>query len=312
MTSSSKLLILGLLSALFFSFTFLINRAISLDAGHWFYSGFLRYFFTILFISILLISFKGFSYFKRVLKEFVSNIVFWLISGTIGFGIFYSLICFAADYSPAWIVATSWQITIIASLIILFFFGKKLSFLTWVFTIIVFIGITIVNISHFELSNIKALLFGFIPVLIAAFAFPLGNQLVWEEKEKRAKNNNNIDILNNAFAKVLLLCLGSTPLWLILYFILDVSSPSSSQVINVAYISLFSGVIASSLFLYARSKANSAKKLILVDATQSGEVFFSLGAEVIFLGALIPSLFGFLGIFITLFGLMLLAFFDKN
>lgn len=312
MTSSSKLLILGLLSALFFSFTFLINRAISLDAGHWFYSGFLRYFFTILFISILLISFKGFSYFKRVLKEFVSNIVFWLIAGTIGFGIFYSLICFAADYSPAWIVATSWQITIIASLIILFFFGKKLSFLTWIFTIIVFIGITIVNISHFELSNIKALLFGFIPVLIAAFAFPLGNQLVWEEKEKRARNNNDIDILNNAFAKVLLLCLGSTPLWLILYFILDVSTPSSSQVINVAYISLFSGVIASSLFLYARSKANSAKKLILVDATQSGEVFFSLGAEVVFLGALIPSLFGFLGIFVTLFALTLLAFFDKN
>lgn len=182
--SSSKLLSLGLLSALFFSFTFLINRSISLDEGHWFYSAFLRYFFTILFISLLLIFFKGFSYFKKVLNEFFTNIVFWLLSGTIGFGIFYSLICFAAEYSPAWIVATSWQVTIIASLIILYFFGKKLSLLTWFFTIIVFLGITIVNISHFELSNIKTLLLGFIPVLIAAFAFPLGNQLVWEEKEK--------------------------------------------------------------------------------------------------------------------------------
>lgn len=129
---------------------------------------------------------------------------------------------------------------------------------------------------------------------------------------KRKRNNDNIDILNNAFAKVLLLCLGSTPLWFVLYLILDLKSPSSSQIINVAYISLFSGVIASSLFLYARSKANSAKKIVLVDATQAGEVFFSLSAEVLFLGAVLPSFSGFTGIFITFLGLLLLAFYDKK
>ncbi len=310
--SSLKILILGLLAALFFSFTFIFNRIIALENGHWFFSAFLRYFFTILFISLLLISFKGFFYYKKVLKEFVSNSFFWLSAGSIGFGIFYSLICFAAFYSPAWIIATSWQITIIASLIILFFFGKNLSLLTWVLTLIVFIGISIVNISHFDLLDTKALLYGFVPVLIAAFAFPLGNQLVWEEKAKRKALKLDCEVLNNAFAKVLLLCLGSTPLWIILYLFLDVGKPSSSQIINVAYISIFSGVIASSLFLYARSKASSAKNIILVDATQAGEVFFSLGAEVIFLSALLPSLFGFLGICITLLALFALTFFSKK
>lgn len=306
--NTSFLLLIGLLSALFFSATFLINRSISLDGGHWYFSAALRFMYTLVFLSIGFIAFKGFSYFKAILNEYISNLKFWTLSGTIGFGFFYSLICFAADFSPAWVVATTWQITILASLFVLHFFGQKLTKKIWFFTFIIFVGITLVNLSHFDISNIKEFLLGFLPVLIAAFAYPLGNQLVWQEKKRRKDNScKNLHIISNAFAKVFLLTLGSLPLWIILFFFTDATSPSNGQYISVALISILSGIIATSLFLYARSLADTPNKLIVVDSTQSGEVFFALFAEILFLGAVFPSFFGIIGIIITIFGLILLS-----
>lgn len=306
--TSIYLLIIGLLAAMFFSATFLINRSISLDGGHWYWSGTLRFFYTLLFLALGFIFLKGFNYFKDVLAEYIHHFKFWTISGTIGFGFFYSLICFAADFSPGWVVATTWQMTILASLFVLSFFGQKLSKKIWFFTFIIFIGITLVNISHFDISNFDALLLGFIPVLIAAISYPLGNQLVWEEKKRRKeRNDKSLILLNNAFVKVFLLTLGSFPLWIILYFFTDATTPSQGQYISVALIALLSGVIATSLFLYARSLANTPSKLIAVDASQSGEVFFALLGEIIFLDAAFPNFIGIIGIFVTIIGLVLMV-----
>lgn len=306
-TSPVFLLLIGLLSSLFFSATFLINKLISNDGGHWFYSASLRYLYTLFFISFLLIAFKGFDYFKSVLLEYKNNILFWTISGTIGFGVFYSMICYAAEYSPAWILVTTWQLTIFASIFILALFGNKLSKVTILCTLVVLLGITVVNLSHFETSNISSMLYSAIPVVIAAFAFPLGNQMVWQEKKKR-----DVEVLNNAFSKVFLLTLGSSPLWLLLFVFLDAGKPSISQIQNVAIISIVSGVIATSLFLYVRNKANTASKIMIVDATISAEVIFTLVCEILFLNALVPNLIGIVGILITIFALVLMVYFDKD
>lgn len=301
------LLIIGLLAALFFSATFLINRAISMDGGHWYWSASLRFMFTLLFLSIGFVLFKGFSYLKKVLKEYIQNFIFWNIAGTIGFGFFYSMICYAADFSPAWVVATTWQMTILASLFVLAFFGKKLSKKIWLFTFVIFIGVTLVNMSHFDMNNLDALFLGFFPVLIAAFSYPIGNQLVWERKSKKEERGEDTSIFKNAFAKVYLLTLGSFPLWIILYFITSPGLPETSQYINVAMVSILSGIIATTLFLYARNHANTTGKLILVDATQAGEVFFALFGEVILLGALFPNIYGWFGLVLTLAGLYFLT-----
>lgn len=304
--NSSFLLAVGLLSALFFSATFLINRAISLDGGHWYFSASLRFLYTLLFLTLGFILFKGFSYFKLIILEYIENIRFWTVSGTIGFGFFYSLICYAADFSPAWVLATTWQITILASLFVLAFFGQKLSKKIWFFTFIIFLGITLVNLSHFDINNIEALLLGSLPILIASFSYPIGNQLVWEEKKKRKEFNKDIRIINNAFVKVFLLTLGSLPLWIVLYFLTDATVPSQEQYLSVAMIAILSGVIATSLFLYVRSHANTPSKLVLVDASQSGEVFFALLGEVIFLNVAFPNSIGLIGIIITIVGLIIL------
>ncbi len=304
--SPTYLLIIGLIAALFFSATFLINRAISLDGGHWYWSASLRFIFTILFISIGFIFFKGFLYFKLVINEYIKNFKFWSIAGSIGFGFFYSLICYASYYSPAWIIATTFQFTILASLFVLSLFGKKLSKKIWAITLMIFIGVTLVNISHFNINNLELLLLGFLPVLIAAFSFPIGNQMVWEEKQRRKKNNEDISIIKNSFVKIFLLTLGSLPLWIVLFFITDSQMPTKEQYINVALITIFSGIIATSLFLYARSLCNTPHKLVLVDSTQSGDVFFSLLGEILLLSVAFPNTIGIFGILITITGLLFL------
>jgi drug/metabolite transporter (DMT)-like permease len=306
-TSPIFLLLAGLLSSLFFSATFLINKVISIDGGHWFYSGSLRYMYTLIFISIILIGFKGFDYFKSVLQEYKNNFMFWTMAGTIGFGIFYAMICYAAEFSPAWVLVTTWQLTIFASIFVLAIFGNKISKITLFSTVLVLLGITIVNLSHFDSSNISAVLYSAIPVVIAAFAFPFGNQLVWQEKKKR-----DVPILNNAFSKVFLLTIGSSPLWIVLFFSMDVGHPSISQLQNVAIISILSGVIATSLFLYVRNKADTVSKIMIVDATISAEVIFTLLCEVLFLNAVMPSALGLGGIVITICALIIMVSFDKD
>ena len=312
-TNTLYILLISLLAAMFFSATFLINRSISIDGGHWYWSGALRFFFTLVLMSIVIILFKGSDFLKKILLDYKNNFIFWNIAGTLGFGVFYSMICFASDFSPAWMVATTWQLTIIASLFVLAFYGQKLSKKIWFFTVLIFIGICLVNFSAFNIDEFKTLIIGFVAVLIAAFAYPIGNQMVWEKKKKREETKSDkIEVLNNAFSKVFLLTLGSFPLWIVLFFVLGIDFlPSSGQISNVIMISFLSGVVGGSLFLYARSKANTSKKIMMVDACQSGEVIFTLIGEIIFLNLAIPGILAFAGVVITIIGLIAITKMEK-
>ena len=74
---------------------------------------------------------------------------------------------------------------------------------------------------------------------------------------------------------------------------------------NTAIVALFSGVIATSIFVYARHQAHNAYELAAVDATQSGEVVFSLLGEMVLLGGVLPAPLAMLGIGLTVVGLVL-------
>ncbi|MCK4508861.1 MAG: multidrug resistance efflux transporter family protein [Desulfuromonadales bacterium] len=300
-----RLMLLGLVAGMFFSATFIFNRAISLEGGHWYWSAALRYLYMVLFLGAGIRVCKGGAYLRRVLSEFQRHWKFWIVSGSIGFGGFYALICFAADHSPGWVVATTWQMTIIATLFVLKLFGKTFSKKIWLYSAIVFIGVFLVNISEVESESIMTLLLGASPVLVAAFLYPLGNQLVWEAKHGR-KGLPGVDakLLDNAFAKVFLLSIGSIPFWILLFPFTDATIPSHGQLVNVALVALFSGVIATSLFLSARNGADNASKLAAVDATQSSEVVFALAGEVLFLQASLPNMTGTFGMLVACVGLI--------
>lgn len=75
--------------------------------------------------------------------------------------------------------------------------------------------------------------------------------------------------------------------------------------ISTAIVALFSGVIATSLFLYSRHQATKAYEVAAVDATQAGETIFTLMGEVLFLGVALPGLVGWIGLFLIIIGLVI-------
>ena len=303
-----RLMLTGLAAGLFFSSTFVLNRAMSLEGGHWYWSAALRYLYMTGLLGSGLAIIKGPVYLGQVVAEFRRNLLFWIVSGSIGFGCFYGLICFAADFAPGWVVATTWQLTIIATLVVLMCFGGRFAKRIWLFAGVVFAGVFLVNVSSASSTDTVLLLKGALPVLGAAFCYPLGNQLVWEAQRGRCwLPRIDATLLDNSFTKVLLLSIGSLPFWLLLYPCTSAGLPSTGQLINTGLVALFSGVIATTLFLHARGRADNASKLAAVDATQASEVLFALMGEIVFLHAALPTPTALIGIAITVFGLIAFA-----
>lgn len=307
------LLSIGLLAGLFFSSTFILNRVMSLEGGHWFWSAALRYAHMIAFLVVLIPLFQGLTTLPRLLHLLRKNWIFWIVSGSIGFGGFYALICFSADHAPGWVIAATWQLTIIASLVVLMGFGRRFPKKVWFFSIIVFAGVLLVNLSQGDGFRAAELLMGALPVLAAAFCYPIGNQLVWEAGNgNRRLPTITHDLVANPFNKVLLLSLGSVPFWLVLLLWIQPPPPSTGQFINTALVALFSGIIATSLFLLARTKARKPSQLAAVDATQSSEVVFAMGAEYLLLNAPLPNLTASFGIVLVFVGLFFFIWFQES
>jgi len=307
------LISIGIIAGLFFSSTFILNRMMSLEGGHWVWSACLRYAYMILFLVAGLALFQGIKAPGRLLRLFLKHWKFWIMAGSIGFGGFYALLCFSADHAPGWVVATTWQLTIIATLVVLMGFGRAFPKKIWLFSFIVFLGVVMVNLSHVQMSTLKELLMGAFPVLIAAFCYPTGNQLVWEATHGNTHLPDITDpLLENPFNKVLLLSLGSVPFWVLLVAIKTPPAPSGGQLINTALVALFSGILATSLFLFARNKSKSASELAAVDATQSSEVVFAMLGEVLILGAPLPNGIALAGILLVFTGLALFIRFRKT
>lgn len=302
-----RLTSLGIVAAAFFSSTFVLNRAMSLAGGHWAWSSSLRFFYLAFFLTLILLVTRGGDVLKQVWTVFREHLVFWVLAGGVGFGVFYSFITFASVYSPGWIVATTWQTTILATPIVLYFFGKKVPRRGLFFTLLIFIGIVLVNIEHLERTNAGTMIAGALPVLVAAFAYPIGNQLVWEVTQGSHSHKLlpviHNPILQNSFARVLLLTLGSLPFWGVLLVVTRPAAPSQGQLISTALVALFSGVVATSLFLYSRHLSKKPYEISAVDSTQSMEVVFSLAGEVLFLGGAWPGGLGWAGVGLTLLGL---------
>ncbi len=192
-----KLILLGLLAGAFFSSTFILNELMSSAGGHWFWSASLRYVFMLLIITAIIAMQHGFGRIKGLMRIFLQHWGFWCITGSIGFGLFYTGICYAADHVAGWVVAATFMFTVVASLLVLLAFGQRFDKKFIVYAVIVFIGVALVNISEgLHAASItdavpmsEMLLYGALPAFIAAFSYPIGNQLVWQaSRNARARN----------------------------------------------------------------------------------------------------------------------------
>jgi drug/metabolite transporter (DMT)-like permease len=306
-----RLILWGILAAFFFSSTFVLNRLMSAQGGHWVWTASLRYGYALLFICAGFLLGGRARTLGAVFRVFARHWRFWLLAGGLGFTLFYAGIAFAASYAPGWVIATTWQTTILATPVVLAAFGRRVPVRGVLFAVLIFAGILLVNVEYAVTASWRNVLLGGLPVLVSAFAYPAGVQLVWEARHRgnlgaRSRLPAIADpVVDNPFARVLLLVLGSIPWWLLLIAVTQPPPPTPGQWLNSALVALSSGIVASALFLHARHLARTPYQLSAVDSTQSAEVLFTLAAEVLLLGAALPGWPGLLGAGLTVIGLVL-------
>ena len=299
-----RAILLGVCSAFFFAFTFVLNRSMELGGGSWLWSASLRYFFMIPFLLIIVCLNRQLKDLWQVMKE---NPKAWLLWSLVGFGLFYAPLCFATIYSPGWLIAGSWQMTIIAGTLLVPIFMRSndpfkerqgIPFKELGFSLIILVGVFIMQADAMNGLPMHEFLLGFLPIIVAAFAYPLGNRKMMELTNGRL----------NAFQRVLGMTIASMPLWLLLALIalMTEGRPSGMQSLQSLTVAITSGIIATVLFFKATDLIRKdLKKLAAVEATQSMELIFALGGEVIFLSAAFPSVISLFGIAVVMAGMAL-------
>ncbi|WFF38081.1 multidrug resistance efflux transporter family protein [Moraxella nasibovis] len=315
----ARLILFGLLAGFFFSSTFVLNELMASQGGHWFWSASGRYIFMWLILSLVISLKYGTSTLLALCRLFHAHAGFWCVAGSIGFGGFYAFLCFGADHAPSWVIAATFQFTSVASLIVLAMFGESLSKSVIGTSLLIFTGVLIANVGEGlhddSISLGDLLLLGALPALLSGFCFPIGNQLVWYAANK-AQNPSAMPsrlpngvpsmtspLIHSAVNKVWLLTTGSLPFWLVLGLVVAPESPSSSQIINTFLVALFAGVIATSIFLFARSQASTGGQVAAIDATQASEMIFAIFGGMILLGSSAPSALSLAGIGMVVLGL---------
>jgi len=303
-----RAIIYGLLASLFFASTFVLNRSMELSGGHWAWSACLRFFF-MLPMLVILVSIKG--QFTTAWQHLIEHPKEYLIWSTVGFGLFYAPLCFASIYGEGWLVASTWQLVIICGSLVAPFFttsvilnGKtqtvrqKIPWASLRWSLLILVGVALMQLEQAHSVGFKQIVWCVLPILIAAFAYPLGNRKMMEVCQG--------DI--NTFQRVLNMTIASLPFWFLVagYAMVESGLPSVNQLTQSFLVAILSGVVATLLFFAATNLIrHDLTKLAAVEATQAGELVFALVGEIILLNAPIPAVFSLIGIALVIVGMIL-------
>lgn len=294
----------GILASFFFSITFVLNRQMNLEGGSWYYSAALRFLFMFVILLFILLIKGRLSFVMKIMRDNLSK---WILWSTVGFGIFYTPIAFASSYGASWLVASTWQITIIAGILLtpLFYddnhIRKKLPTRQLIISSIILIGVVLVQFDSATKTSFTDSLLVMIPVILAAFAYPLGNRKVME------LNKGTLNTLERVFA----MTFASLPFWIVITLLgyLDSSLPKESQIIQSLIVAISSGIIATLLFFQATDmERENTKHLAIIESTQAGEIIFTLLLSILLFNDILPSLIGTIGIIIVVIGMVSINF----
>lgn len=291
-------IIFGLLSALFFSFTFILNRSMELAGGSWVWSASLRFFFM---LPILWIFVGWRRNIKPVLIHIKTYPVQWIIWSTVGFGLFYAPLTYATIYAPGWLVAATFQLNIVAGSLLVPIINKShrvIPIQSVIISLIIFSGVILTQIEHAESVPLKGLILTIIPLIISSISYPLGNRKMMQV----------VDGDLNPVQRTLGMTIASLPFWILLavFGLFNYDAPSSGQVFQTFIVAITSGVIATILYFFATDMVrHDNHKLAGVESTSSAEIIFALIGELLLLGVVFPSLVSWIGIALVIAGIIL-------
>ncbi|MBB6099373.1 drug/metabolite transporter (DMT)-like permease [Deinobacterium chartae] len=300
--ASAVPLLLGLLAALFFSATLLLNRKMGLEGGDWGWMSSLRFVIMLPLLAVpVLLRREG----AGLLRELRACPGVWLLWSTVGFGLFYAPFTLANTLMPAWLMGGTWQITILMGLLLSPLLYRDARRIiprpALLISGVVVAGVVLTQIEHARSLHSPAdLILGLLLTLVAAVAYPLGNRKIMLHLEERG-------LSLSVYQRVLGMTLASMPFWLLVAATAGARSgtPSGAEVLQSGLIALSSGVIATLLFFRATDLARSnATALASVEATQAAEVVFALLGEVLLLSAAWPGPLASLGLAVVVVGIV--------
>ncbi len=288
--------LLGVAGSFFFAFTFVLNRSMNLSGGHWIWSASLRYLFTFPLLAFIVKRRSGFENVHRAISRSPKA---WFLWSTVGFGLFYAPLCYAASHGESWLIAASWQTTIVMGVFMTPLFGRRIPLKNLAASSVILLGVFILQGSGADHAD--GLGPTLLPILIAAVAYPLGN------RKMMALCGNELSTIERTYG----MTLCSLPFWgfLTLAGAVTAGPPPASQALQAFLVALSSGLIATLLFFKATDmvKANQ-RRLAVIESTQAGEVLFALLGGIVILGDTLPNASGFFGISLIITGMILNGF----
>ncbi|QWT21015.1 multidrug resistance efflux transporter family protein [Bacillus sp. NP157] len=303
-STALKAVAIALLSALFFTFTYVLNRAVVSGGGHWQWAVVLRYLFTLPLLAIVL-PFQG--GLGRLPAELRAHPRAWLGWSSVGFVLFGVPLTWAASSGPSWLVAGSFQMTVLAGPLMAPFIYRDERARWHVGALgigaLIVLGVMLLQFGHARGSLDAAAWLAVGAVVFAAFAYPLGNRKILLHLERTGTKLGPVQ-------RVFGMTLASWPLWLVLAAgsWATIGPPSWREVVLAAGVALSSGVIATVLFFHATEMVGrQPTALAAVEAMQAAELLFATIIGVTFLGESWPDALSGLGAIAIVVGIALFA-----
>ena len=292
---------IALVAALFFTSTYVLNRAAAVQGGYWAWSAALRYLFTLPMLALVLPWQGGM---RPVLRSLRANPGPWLGWSSVGFGLFCVFLTWAAASGPAWLIAGTFQITVIAGMLLAPLIYRdaraRLPRRALSIGVLIVIGIGLLQFGHASGGMDMAAWLAFASVTVSAFLYPLGNRRILLHLERSGEDLN-------ATQRVFGMTLASQPFWIVvtIYAFVAAGAPPVSQALMAAGVALFTGTIATILFFAATGLVrNDPAALGAAEAMQSAEILFAtlLGAQ--FLGEEWPQGWAAVGALLVVTGIV--------
>ena len=295
---------IALLSALFFTQTYVLNRAIASNGGYWAWTASLRYLLTLPLLLPLMRAQGGIAPVWRAMRAHPAA---WLRCSSIGFVLFYLLLSYAADSGPSWLVAGSFQFTVIAGMLcapLLYRDARRrVPRAALAIGALILVGVLLLQLGHAHGRLDRTGWFALACVLASAVLYPLGNRLLLLHLEHSGEHLN-------ATQRVFGMTLASQPLWwLVAAFAWQrTGAPSVSQVWLAGGVALSAGVIATILFFQATGMVrDNPVALGAAEAMQAAELLFATLLGVWFLHEAWPQGIALWGALLVIAGIAAFA-----
>lgn len=302
--SAYAAVLIALASALFFTATYVLNRAMANAGGHWAWTASLRYLLTLPMLAIALPWRGGYA---PVLRALRAHPWVWLTWSGIGFGVFCVCLTWAAAFAPAWLVAGTFQLTVIAGMLLapLLYRDERARLPRAALALggLIVLGVALMQGAHFHGQLNRDAWLALAAVALSAFLYPLGNRAILLHLERSGEELN-------ATQRVFGMTLASQPFWWIvaIYAGNVAGAPAPMQVLFAAGVALFAGTIATILFFQATAMVqDDPAALGAVEAMQAAELLFSSALGVLFLGEPAPHGSAALGAVLVIAGIIALG-----